>query len=173
MTIQLDLFAAAATPLQTRPTVLPHRQPALVHNPGVRAHNLDVPLHDLASLLPRRPSIAWERRIAAAGDLPLELHVAALWTGVVVEVLSLGAERQWLLQDGSIRGGMPPDGRPYRAVFVTPAEARAIAGKLPLRVLSHGTASCRVAGARHAAEAWGALAEWLDGIEAAGATNDK
>ena len=152
--LQFDLFSSPALP---RPAAPPRIAAPVAPS--------------LASLLPRSPPIAWERRIERAGDVPLELHVSLLWTGVVVEVLSLPEGRIFLYADGTVRDGVPADERTYRAVFVTPAEARAIARKNSLALVgAPGTAACRlVAGAYSQGSL--SVAEWLDGIEAAGAAD--
>ena len=151
---QLDLFAAPAP-----------RRPVAMSAAANQVAKTDTPT--LASLLPRKPPIGWQRRLGAAGQLPLELLVSALWTGVVVEVLSLDSNRIYLHRDGVIQDHIPRDGRRYRAAFVTVAEARAIHRRLPLALLgSPGTVGCRLTAATPTTPAWAALADWLDGIEA-------
>lgn len=152
-TPQLDLFSAPPAPLQQRLSML--------------LHTSDRPR--LADILPRRPTIAWERRLARAGGLPLELLVSAHWTGIVTEVLSLPAERVVCHADGVIQDGLPRDGRLYRSVFVSPTEARTLGRRVPLALLgSPGTTTIRLAEAATPADAWAELGEWLDGIEAEG-----
>jgi hypothetical protein len=168
---QLDLFAAPARPRVS------------ISAPSQEAAKIDMPpAVDLASILPRRPSPAWQRRLDDARHKdafmhapPPELFVSQLWSGVVIEVLSLPTHRIYLHHDGTLQDPMPPDGaegigRIYRAVFVTVAEARKLAARVPLRLLSSSGAAClRLGQARpgSAAPPWADLPDWLDGIEAA------
>jgi hypothetical protein len=120
----------------------------------------------LADLLPRRSPIAWQRHLAVAGDVPFELDVSQRWTGVIVEVLSLPTGRLFLDKNGSIRDHIEPDGRTYRTVFLTAAEARHIAAQLPLAILgTPGTDACRFTAATVSLPPWPGLAAWLDNIE--------
>lgn len=142
---QFDLFALAPSGTTARP--------AQIASPT------------LLTLLPRRP-FQWERRLAAAdADLPLELMVCQLWTGVVVEVLSVPEGRTLLHSDGQIQEGVPPDGRSYRLVFLLPDQVRRIARRVALNLL--GTPGSTTIHLAAATSLWPGLADWLDGIEAA------
>jgi hypothetical protein len=119
----------------------------------------------LAERLPAVP-IGWRRRLREAGDLRVEVMVAALWTGTVVEVLATPEARAFLHRDGQIQDGVTPDGGRYRLAFLTAAEARNLARQVPLMAYgARGTGCLRLV--QGATSSPAELGEWLDGIEAA------
>lgn len=117
-------------------TATPSSSVAAAPQPRPAVH---APVADPIALLPSRPR-AWDRLLAAAGPLPVRLDVSAMWTGVVVEVLSEGATaRRFLDRDGIIQDVAPDPGCAGRTVFLTTAQARALLAQTPLAVVGGGT----------------------------------
>lgn len=109
---QRDLFGASPTP--------PHRPMAVT------------PQHarpPAAEPFPTPPTLAWARRLTAAGRVAgdVTFHVSWLWTGEVIEALCTGpAGRTLLRKDGTIEEIKPDGGAFGRIVYLDPTRARAV-----------------------------------------------
>lgn len=104
---QFDLFAAAA--------LLPPAAAASAAKVG--------------TLFPTPPTIPWQRRLQAAGDIGrrVEWHVSRLWSGVVAEMLcQANAGRTLLYAGGEIVDIIPDPGALGRIIYADPAAAAAL-----------------------------------------------
>ena len=95
---------------------------------------------------PTPPNLAWAKELTAAGETGHDVTflVDILWTGTVVESLSLGADGRLLLyKDGSIHDIAPDAGARGRCIFLDPERAKALHEAKPLILLTVGDNACR------------------------------
>lgn len=123
MAAQLDLFAAPAPAAPSRPAA-----PA--------------PAPVLADIIPRAPSVAWERLLRQHPDIATTVIVTCgdLCQGQIIETLLLGPDRNyWLTHDHQIlekRGNNQPPGR---HIFLKVRQGIALHARHPLIRVKNGT----------------------------------